>query len=109
MKMMEDCLLKECRLYVRNMRTKENFARDMYKYCQLGLFPQCPSVSISQAFNNYLFCPEDLRNVKYKGSATTEVIVDNSCTVFDVNELRGMQLDNVKIVNGFMYVPLAKC
>lgn len=107
--MMEDCLLRGYRLYVRNMRTKENFAKDMYKYCQLGLFPQCPSVSASVAFNNYLLCPEDLKNVKYKGFATTEVIVDNSCTVFEVNELFGLEPYGVKIINGFIYVPLAKC
>lgn len=105
--MMEDCLLRGCRLYVSDIRTKENFSRDISKYCQLGLFPQCPTLAAYQAFDDYLLCPEDLHQNRFKSRRNIEVIVDNSCTVDNVEELLGAH--NVSILNGFVYVPLAKC
>lgn len=98
--MIEDCLNRNCRLFVPDEITKERIITELHKRVN----GSCFTTSINPY--DYVISVNDIVNGKFRGQRNMKIIIDNKCKFKDV--VRVIDDTNYAIVNGFMYCGYAK-
>lgn len=98
--MIEDCLNRNCRLFVSNEIAKEHIVRELHKRVN----GSCFTTSIN--LYDYVISVHDIVMGKFRGQRNVKIIIDNQCKFKDVE--RVIDDTNYAIVNGFMYCGYAK-